>query len=371
MPLRLLLLFTLLLPAFAMSAPRIPAHDDEVLEELPPRRVSVQATMPAAPATQAQLLADTLALLQLAQREGDPRYLGYAEAQLRRLPSNPGTWLLRARLRQATHHFPDALADLQRVLQEVPDHSEALLLQASIHQVRGDYALARASCLRITQLELLQLALACRAQVDGLSGKGDTALRQLQGLAALDTGLTPDQRTWIQLALGDLATRLGQPGLAGAAYRAVQDQGPDARTAYADWLLANGHPAAVVALLRGDTRHDGLLLRLALAEKRLGLPAARLHAKELARRFAALSARGEPVHLREEAMFALDLQEDSARALQLARSNWTQQREPADLLVYYRAAQARRSAPDLSLLQEWQRTRRLQDGRLPQELAAR
>lgn len=371
MPLRLLLLFMLLPSAFAMSAPRIPAHDNDVLEELPPRRVSVQATTPAAPATQAQLQADTLALLQLAQREGDPRYLGYAEAQLRRLPSAPGTWLLRARLRQATHHFSAALADLQRVLQEVPDHSEALLLQASIHQVRGDYALARASCLRIRQLDLLQLALACRAQADGLSGKGESALRQLQSLAALDTGLTPDQRTWIHLALGDLATRLGQPELAGAAYRSVQDQGPDALAAYADWLLANNRPAAVVAALREDTRHDGLLLRLAMAEQRLGLPSARLHAQELARRFAALAARGEPVHLREEAMFALELQENAARALQLARHNWTQQREPADLLVYYRAAQARQSASDLALLQEWRRVRRLQDSRLPQETASR
>jgi hypothetical protein len=44
------------------------------------------------------------------------------------------------------------------------------------------------------------------------------------------------------------------------------------------------------------------------------------------------------VHLRERAMFALDVQHDPARALQIATENWQQQREPADVRVYVRAA---------------------------------
>ena len=45
-------------------------------------------------------------------------------------------------------------------------------------------------------------------------------------------------------------------------------------------------------------------------------------------------------HGREQAMFALDVEHDAQLALQLARGDVTQQREPADLLMFARAARA-------------------------------
>lgn len=353
-------LVALLAAATATAAPRIPVDPGEVLEVLPPRRVVAASGQD----TQARLLADALALLQLAQREGDPRYLGQAEARLARLAPSLESRLLRARLRQAAHRFGEALADLHQVLQEAPGHTEALLLQASIYQVRGEYALARASCQRIRDIDALLLALACRAQVDGLSGRATQALPQLQRLAGLESGLTPDQRAWVQLALGDLAVRRGDQALAGAAYAAVRDDHPEALAAYADWLLATGQPARVVALLRPPLRQDGLLLRLALAEARLGLPGAAARRRELAARFAALAARGDHIHQREEARFALELQGDAARALELARRNWSEQREPDDLLIYLQAAQARRSEADLAQIRDWLARTGLEDRRL-------
>ena len=56
-----------------------------------------------------------------------------------------------------------------------------------------------------------------------------------------------------------------------------------------------------------ETRADGLLLRLALAEQALDLPAFRNHAAELAACFAAGRERGTMVHVREEARFTLAL----------------------------------------------------------------
>jgi hypothetical protein len=50
--------------------------------------------------------------------------------------------------------------------------------------------------------------------------------------------------------------------------------------------------------------------------------------------------RGTALHAREEAMFALDVQNDPKRALELARLNVRLQREPIDLLVFARAASA-------------------------------
>lgn len=368
---RRLLLLAALLPALAAATPYVPARDSDVLEQLPARRPAVPPPSAggAWPATLRE--ANTRELLRLAQRESDPRYLGYAEAQLAQLPDGPARDLLRARLRQAQHRFGEARILLSDVLRQQPDNPEALLLQASIHLVRGDYDRAHDSCSRLGGLDLLPLALACRAQVDGLRGKGEAALRQLQKLSVLADRLTPDQRTWLQLALGDLALRLGDEALAGTAYARVQADSVDARAAYADWLLAMDRPGTVVTLLRGHTRADALLLRLALAEQRLGLPAAAAHARELRQRFDALAARGDDTHLRESALLALQLENDVPRALLLARRNWEQQREPADLLLYVRAARAAGATRDLALLRDWRRRHGLQDLRLEQEVAAR
>lgn len=371
MHVRLILMLTALLAGLAAAAPRIPASAEEVLELLPPRRMPLPAPSASGPESQERSMANTLELLQLAQREGDPRYLGYAEARLNRLPATTETRLLRARLQQANHRFPEALVNLHEILHSDPANPEALLLQASIYQVRGEYVLAQQSCLHLQQFDTLMLSLACRAQVDGLSGHGDAALLQLQKLSALEDGLSSDQRTWISLALGDLAVRMGNQTVAGNAYRDVMQNSPDALAAYADWLLANDRPNEVVALLRDRTRHDGLLLRLTLAEQRLGLPLLATHRQELLARFSALAARGEHVHLREEALFTLHVLGDTERALVLARSNWRQQREPVDLLIYQQTARARKSIADLGLIEAWLRKSRLQDVRLTLEVGAR
>ncbi|HEY9065201.1 MAG TPA: hypothetical protein VIO33_09480, partial [Burkholderiaceae bacterium] len=57
-------------------------------------------------------------------------------------------------------------------------------------------------------------------------------------------------------------------------------------------------------------------------------------------------------HGREQAMFALWVERDPARALELARGNVARQREPLDLLVY---AQAARASRDGSARREVQR----------------
>lgn len=358
-----LYLLLLLGPTLTLAEPRVPQDREEVLEILPEQRIAAPTRDSTATGSRTSTLEDTLALLQLAQREGDPRYLGQAEARLRQLPLTMETRLLRARLRQADHRFGEALVDLHQILQASPHHTEALLLQAAIHQVRGDLALARESCARITAIDMLMLALACRAQAEGLSGNGEHALQQLQKLTTLGHQLTDDQRLWLHLALGDLAIRLGQSDLAGAAYGRVMNQSPEAMAAYADWLLAQSRPATVVRLLREKTRHDGLLLRLALAEKQLGLPSAAARQRELQSRFAALALRGRHIHLREEALLHLKLMSNPEQALTLARQNWEQQREPADLLIYREAAQATNSQKDLRLIAHWMQRSKLQDVR--------
>src|SRR3954471_17144983 len=85
-----------LFAGLAGAAPRLPANDAEVLERLPGRRddptmAELRALRAAAAADPAN--SDAAARLarryfQLANAEGDPRYIGYAEAALRRWPGD-------------------------------------------------------------------------------------------------------------------------------------------------------------------------------------------------------------------------------------------------------------------------------------------
>ena len=363
------------LPAIASATPRVPADSNEVLAMLSPRPALARAISASTPADAQHAQSEIQTLLQQAQRNDDPRYLGYAEAQLAtwiaRPDVSPQMRLLHARLLQAGHRFDAAQHELQQVLQTDPHNQQALLLQASIYQVRAEYPRASRACSKLRGTETLLLSMICSAQVDGMRGQAQAALARMQRLSALAPQLLPDQQAWFYLGLGDLAGRLGHNAAAGAAYQHVHAHSPATLAAWADWLLDNGRPAEVVALLQGKRQNDGLLLRLARARLLLDPALAVGDRRELAARFAALRRRGEQTHQREEALFALQLENDAQRALELARANWQQQREPADARIYRDAARATGSQADLHVVEAWRRQSGLEDVRLADAAVAR
>jgi hypothetical protein len=129
--------------------------------------------------------------------------------------------------------------------------------------------------------------------------------------------------------------------------------------AYADFLLAQRRPAEAAAVLQGLTRSDAVVLRLAMAEALSAVgpatptasagrgagaagPGARPAAAEMRERIGLANERptARVFHGREQALFALFVERDPERALQLARGNVARQREPIDLLVLAQAARA-------------------------------
>ncbi|MGH8628591.1 MAG: hypothetical protein ACREYC_26100, partial [Gammaproteobacteria bacterium] len=126
----------------------------------------------------------------------------------------------------------------------------------------------------------------------------------------------------------------------------------------------------ITALLQNENRVDGLVLRLGLAEKRLGAPQLASHIDSLRARFAASRARGDSIHQGDEARFTLHLLADPQTALKLALANWEVQREPRDArLVLEAALAAREPAAAKPVLEMLERTS-LEDVRLS-ALAAR
>ena len=152
----------------------------------------------------------------------------------------------------------------------------------------------------------------------------------------------PPEKSWGKsTALAEIAARMGRMAEAERHFQealALGQRDVYLLAAYADWLLDQDRPGEVVALLKDQIPADGLLLRLALAEQRLGSEAFPGHLASLRARFAAARMRGDTLHQGEEARFTLHLLNDAREALRLAQANWSVQREPRDGRVLLEAA---------------------------------
>ncbi len=339
----------------AVATPSIPADDSEVLERLPvspldpgARKVrAIRAELAQQPGNMGLATRAAWLYVEQGRARSDPRYYGYAQAALApwwAAPEPPVPVLvLRATIRQHNHDFEGALNDLARALQADPDNAQAWLTRAVILQVRGEYVEARRSCEQGLQRATPLVAAICVSGVESLNGGARKSYEILRRALTERYEPTLGARLWGLTLLAEIAARLGAADAAEAHFKEAIALGvPDDYLlgAYADFLLDQGRPKEVIELLPDASRADALLLRVALAEEMAGAPGLDAHVQALHDRFAAARLRGDAVHRREEARFALRILKRPREALQLARENWTVQREPWDARVFLEAALA-------------------------------
>lgn len=364
------------------AQPRTPETDGEVLERVPARAndpaaralTTLRADWRRDPTDARAASALVRHCLALFGAEGDPRHLGCAQAALGHWWAQPepppALRTLRAVVLQYSHRFDTALADLDAVLRADPQSHEAWLWRAAILMVQARHVEAREACERVVGLTTPLAALGCRAQVDAATGAAAAAVRSLrEGLTrhGRDGAASPAERVWVLTRLAETEERRGQPQAAEAAYReALAIDGRDfyLLAAFADFLLDQDRPAEVKSLLEGRERVDILLLRLAIATRRLREPVAARHERELAARFDAARRLGDALHEKEEARFLLELRGEAPRALELARHNFTVQREPADARVLLEAALAARDKAAAQPALAWLTATRIEAPRL-------
>src|SRR4051812_31561205 len=359
-----ILSFTLLVTAAsAFGAPYSPKDDGTVLERLPgrrddPRMVELRALRSASvakPQDSAAAAALAKRYFEMANAEGDPRYVGYAEAALRRWADDKApteVLYVRGLLRQYRHDFDTALGEFGQVLARDPAHFGARAWRAALFMVRADYAAAAREC---AALPNGLYATACGAYVDATTGKLRAGYERLSA-ALKQAPVESGERLWVLTRLGEMAWRLGGSAQADRLFQEALSLGIEDNfllAAYADFLLERGRPKEVVGLLKTWTRSDTLLLRLALAEKQLGMRETEAHVQALSERFAAAALRGERLHMGEEARFLLDLKGDPAAALAVALENWKEQREPRDALVVLEAAAAAKNPKAAAPVLRW------------------
>lgn len=361
-------------PSSTMALPFVPTDDDQVVQRLPMAlgadTRAARRALAARPTSLPLALDVARAALGRSRRDGDPRELGVAQAALApwwALAAPPAAVrLVRATVLQARHDFDAALQDLAAVA-EAPSgampgggvglgstddrqpspavRAQAQLTRAAVLRAVGRWDEAAEACRRLAGPPLAQAvpaalpyAQACLAELRSLTGDGAQADAALAGLARRAA-----HEPWFDLLRAELAQRRGDTALAVSLLRRAAGEADEVyhRAALADAWLEHGRPDEVLALLgRGELDADALLLRRAIALRRLGDAQADADAAVLAARFEAARQRGERFHQREEAMLALDVRGDAATALARARDNFRHQREPLDVLLLARAAAA-------------------------------
>lgn len=306
----------------------------------------------------------------------DPRFLGHAQATLApwwSLAEPPhGVLLLRATIRQSLHDFDGAKADLDRAIALRPDDAQTHLVRAVVATVTADYARARASCGAVARLASALVAAACEAPLDAMAGATDAAYARLAQALAAARGADAGVRGWARTALAELAIVRGDAETAMGHLRAalaLDANDAYARNLLADLLLDGGRGAEASQLLAGRDAIDSHLVRRAIAEHAIHGPDAAVLVKAMRDRIAAAAERGDRIHLREEARFALAVDRDAAAALRLARDNWGVQKELADARLLVEAAIAARARVAAQPVIDWARTNGLRDAQLERGFA--
>ena len=388
LPLSTLATFALLATS-AQAAPFVPASDLTILERLsttPGDSARVNQSTRAMRATLARDPKNVDLAVRMAQlyvsrsrSESDPRLLGQAQAAL-------GAWwsqaeppipvlLLRATIRQSVHDFTNARRDLDQAIKREPGNAQAWLTLATVQQVTGDLVGAADSCRKVAPLAPPLIGITCLASIDGAQGRAAQAFEALNNAMAASSTSGRDSigvRGWALTLQAELAERLARSADAERLYRASLAIDPtDAYTvaAYADFLIDAGRAADVLTLIPANTRGDVLLLRRAVAAKLVASPDAAQLAQELGQRFNASRARGDRVHLREEARFTLAVKVEPTEALALARNNWAVQKEPLDARIALEAAIAARQPKAVADVLAWIESTQLQGEKLAQLVA--
>lgn len=336
-------------------------EDETVLTNLPavaPRPVTSQLT--------AEELANQLQqLIGQSRSTGDPRFLGYTERLLQNWrQEHPDSQMtdrlrvLRATLAQSLHRFDAARQDLEQVLNtsnQPQQRVQARLTLANLELVQGRYDDARRHCLQLARVYPGLIAESCLAQTDARTGRAEAAYTRLQTQRTSVSDADPTSQLWAEGTLGDLAAQLGLNS-APTHWGIVLQQSPDdlyTRTQLADWQLRAGNLTAALSLTEGYDQVDGLAVIRAIALREAGAPEAETLTKSLRERFAEAQWRGTLLHQRDFARFQLDVENRPELALEHARANWQDQREPLDTRLILRAANGAGDQATLENVRQW------------------
>lgn len=278
------------------------------------------------------------------QQSGNPRDLSTAESLLENVPQ-PGpaeAQLIRAYISQARHDFDVARRQLEAVLDAHPNMSDAWTMLADVHRVSGRLDAAERACRQRLAIVQDVTGLVCFASILGLTGESKGAIAILQHASDSLPESHPMQ-SWINGTRAELAAREHNLDLATQLYeKAMRVEDPPLYlvTEYVDVLLERNEAGKALAVLEKHPENSALLVRKAMALRALDRSEWREVDATLQELFALEQRRGDAIHLRELAAWALYVRRDPDEALQSAKRNFSIQKEPEDIRLLIAAADA-------------------------------
>jgi len=355
----------------AGADPRVPADDAEVLETLPRVLFHARDELAGLKDALAQHPDDVDAArrlagyyVQIGKRESDPRFYGFARATLapwwERDDAPAAVLKLRAKLKERDHDYAAAREDLARVLDKAPDDGQALIETANLHWVQGRYADARAVLERLDALADPFAAAFARIPLDAVTGRADAAYADAKAMRTDASARGADAVQWVHAMSAEIARALGDDDAAARHFRAGLADDPGdlyLLRGFADLMLDQGRGAEALPILRDHLADTGVLLRAAIAARQSGAAEdLAVWRDRLARRFDEIHRRGGTPHGRYESRFLLEIEDQPAEALRVARENWQLQRQHRDTRNLLEAALAAgdsaAAAPAVAFLRE-------------------
>jgi len=287
---------------------------------------------------------DVQGLLRAFRKSGKDAYLDKAwrliEPELSEKAS--AEWLLNAALvAQAQHRFDEALALTKRVLEIRPDSDQTWLLVNAIQLVKGNAEPASQACKALKRSSLI-VTFTCQARVALITGNEEIAKQRL--LSLLNAPIThtsdPMQLAWSRSVAGDLASVTGDKDEATKQYRLslALEESTQVRSALVDVLIDNQHfDAAGHALETGDSALALDIRRMIVARHVRPAHDHQHNVDKVDRTFKHWIQHEDWLHAREMARFYLDVKDEPALAVRLAKINITIQKEPEDQRLLERA----------------------------------
>jgi tetratricopeptide (TPR) repeat protein len=276
--------------------------------------------------------------LELGKQVGDQRYNGYAQSAIHPwwdAPTAPTEILkLRAKLKETDHRYAEAIADLRKLVEQEPRDAQAWLELSNIYRAQGNYAEALQAADAMREFAGEIPVLLCEAPIWAATGDAQDAYDSITQALPEAKKNWPSVVQWLVTLQADIARALGRDQQAEEHFLAGLANEPGDTyllRAYADFLLDRDREQELLDLLRDHTSDNGVLLRAAIAARRVG--EGKLAAdwqSQLETRFEEIRLRGSQPHGRYEARCALQLQNDPRRALTLALANWQNQKEIRD-----------------------------------------
>jgi len=313
--------------------------------------------------------------------EGDARWLGNARAILQPwwTADNQAaeTLYVRALIRQGLHDFDGALADLTAAIAKDDSRPEFRAWRFAIYMVKADMPKARQECDGLGQRFGETERLSCNAVLLYRTGQVKQAIAQLDTLAKHPDYQGRFAKEWLAFHRGEARRVAGD--LNGAkeiwsTYLKGQPQPHVIRLALIELLNQQKDYAGAWRANEKTPRSDALLAQAIISANGLQHPQAKTLRDEFALRLAQQTSRGDFVNERPIIVYWVDAMGNGPEGLRMAQESWKTQREPADAVLFAKAALMSRKPQEAAVLLQWQQDTGYQapdlDGLLQQIRAA-